>query len=313
MDDSLIIIGGATGVGKTELSLSLAEKIGGEIISADSMQVYRGFDIGTAKIREDEKRGIPHHLIDILDADGQFSVFEFKKLAMDAVSQIRSAGHIPIIVGGTGFYIQSVLYDISFDDEGPDTSYRKILEDKAIKEGPAVLHDMLKDVDCESALLIHPNNVKKVIRALEFYHETGEKISGHNKEQRSKESPFNFAYFVLNRERAAIYDRINKRVDKMIEQGLEEEIRNLLESGVSENSLAMQGLGYKEMLPYINGLSPFSDCIVTLKLNTRHFAKRQLTWFKRENDAIWLNYEDYSSADEMLEFMINTLKEKKIV
>ncbi|MCF0143348.1 MAG: tRNA (adenosine(37)-N6)-dimethylallyltransferase MiaA, partial [Parasporobacterium sp.] len=308
----LIIIGGATGVGKTSLSLKLAAEINGEIISADSMQVYRGFDIGTAKIKEQEKEGIPHHLIDILNADEPFSVFEFQKYTKAAIADIYSRGRIPIIVGGTGFYIQAVLNDIDFSLEDSDPERISELERLARDKGPEFLHNILADLDPEAAAAIHPNNVKKVIRAITFYEENGRKISEHNKEESQKTSPYNFAYFVLNRERQTIYERINTRVDKMMEEGLEAEVRGLLNQGISRELQSMQGLGYKEIAAYIFGETDLEGAVEQLKTGTRHFAKRQLTWFKREPQAIWLNYEDFENENEMLKEMINIIEKGEI-
>lgn len=309
----LVIIGGATGVGKSDLSIKLAGRINGEILSVDSMQVYRGFDIGTAKIMPEEMEGIPHHLIDILDADTEFNVYEFKRLACEAADKIYENGHIPILVGGTGFYIQSVLYDIEFSDEEPDSGYRNELESLAGKYGNQYVHDMLKEQDPASAEAIHPNNLKRTIRALEYINSNGMLISEHNAEQSAKTSPYNYAYFVLDRDRKTIYDRIEKRIDLMMENGLAEEVRSLLYSGVSKDSPAMKGIGYKEILPYLSGEKTLEEAVSDLKINTRHFAKRQNTWFKREKDAIWLKYEDFRSQDEMLDRMTEILKEKGII
>ena len=308
----LVIIGGATGVGKSELSIRLAKQINGEVISADSMQVYRRFDIGTAKISPEEMCGIPHHLIDILDPDQEFNVYEFKRLATQAIDDICSRGHTPVIVGGTGFYIQSVIYDIDFTDQSPDTAYRDQLEALANEHGGIYLHNMLKEKDPASAEIIHQNNIKRMIRALEYLHETGEPISEHNEEQRRRSSPYNFAYFVLDRERKTIYDRINKRVDFMMEQGLEDEIRSLLGSGLSRSCPAIQGIGYKEISAYIDGEMTLDEAVSLLKQHTRNFAKRQNTWFKREKDVIWMRYEDFSSTDEMTAEMLHILKQKGI-
>ncbi|MBQ9030326.1 MAG: tRNA (adenosine(37)-N6)-dimethylallyltransferase MiaA [Parasporobacterium sp.] len=311
--EPLVIIAGATAVGKTELSLRLAERIGAEIISADSMQVYQGFNIGTAKISRAEMRGIPHYLIDILQPEEEFNIYEFQKRALDCIQKIRAKGRIPMIVGGTGFYIQSVLYGIDFSEESPDKSYRRYLEGLAAEKGPEVLYEMLKQADPVSAEEIHFHNVKRVIRALEFYQETGTRISEHNLQQRQKEPVYNSAYFVLNRERSVIYDRINRRVDQMLREGLVEEVKGLLADGVDPECLAMQGLGYKEILGYLNNERSLEEAVSLLKQNTRHFAKRQITWFKREKDPVWINYEDFGSMDDMLESMIRILKEKKIV
>lgn len=308
----LIIISGATAVGKTELSIRLAQMINGEIISADSMQVYKNFNIGTAKASAEEMKGIKHYLIDELDADEEFSVYEFKIRAEKYINKILSEGKIPIIVGGTGFYIQSVLYGIDFSEEEPDTKYRQQLEDIAQEKGRAFLHDMLFQIDPVSAQKIHENDLKRVIRALDYYHENKCPISEHNYMQQQKEAAYDYAYFVLNRDRQTIYDRINKRVDMMISNGLVEEVRSLIAGGISPDSVAMQGLGYKETVRYINGEISLDRLSELIKLGTRHFAKRQITWFKRERDVNWLNYEDYSNDDDMLNKMIEILKEKKI-
>lgn len=218
--NKLVILTGPTAVGKTDLSIQLAKKINGEIISADSIQVYKGMDIGSAKITKEETDGIPHHLIDILEPKEEFNVHIFKKLATKVINDISSRGNIPIIVGGTGFYIQAVLYDINFDDTETDYEYREYLEQLAKDKGNAFLHDMLKEVDYESATVIHCNNLKRVIRALEYYKQTGKKISEHNEKERENKSPYNFAYFVLNDKRDKLYNRINQRVDIMFDNGL---------------------------------------------------------------------------------------------
>ena len=309
----LIILSGATAVGKTDLSIHLAQKIGGEIISADSMQVYKGFDIGTAKISKEEMQGVPHYLIDELEPDEEFNVFEFQKRASSYIRSIHAKGKIPIITGGTGFYIQSVLYDIEFTSSETDTAYRRELEQLAEEQGPQALHRLLEEADPEAAGQIHANNIKRTIRALEYFKETGQRISLHNEQQRLRQPAYNAAYFVLNRDRDVIYDRINQRVDIMLQQGLVQEVRSLLERGVSPDSLAMQGLGYKEIVRYLNNELTYEETVDLIKKSTRHFAKRQLTWFRREKDVIWMNYEEYLSEEEMLAKMIDLLKEKNIV
>ena len=309
----LVILSGPTACGKTSLSIDLAKRINGEIISADSMQVYRGFDIGTAKITEDEKDGIPHYLIDELDPTEEFNVFEFQSRARKYIADISSRGKIPMIVGGTGFYIQSVLYDIDFSDESDDKTYRHELEKLAAEKGSDYLYQQLLECDPDAAKEIHPNNTKRVIRALEFFHETGQQISEHNKIQQQKESPYNYAYFVLNRPRHILYERINRRVDLMMEEGLPNEVSCLLEKGYGEDLLSMQGLGYKELIPYVKGNTTLDEASDLLKKNTRHFAKRQITWFKREKDTIWIDLEAYASRDDAVAYMIQILKEKCIV
>ena len=227
----LVILTGPTAVGKTKLSVELAKRIGGEIISADSMQVYRGMDIGSAKVTPEEMQGVPHHLIDEFDPSEEFHVVKFQEYAKRYIREIHERGHIPILIGGTGFYIQAVLYDIDFTENGEDTSYRDMLQEKADREGAEVLHEMLRQVDPVSADAIHANNVKRVIRALEFYHETGQKISEHNEAERQRKSPYQYAYFVLNDEREKIYKNIELRVDLMMEQGLVEEVKRLQKQG----------------------------------------------------------------------------------
>lgn len=309
----LVIIGGATGVGKSDLAVRLAKRISGEIISVDSMQVYKGFNIGTAKITPEEMEGIPHHLIDILGPDQEFNVYEFKRLALEAMDKIYANGNIPILTGGTGFYIQAVLYDIQFSTEDPDSGYRKELEELAAEHGSLYVHDMLKEADPAAAAAIHPNNLKRTIRALEYLNSNGERISDHNAVQSMRQTPYNSAYFVLSRDRQTIYDRVNKRVDIMLDKGLVDEVKSLLDSGISPDSAAMQGIGYKEIVPYVLGEKTLEEAVYELKINTRHFAKRQNTWFKREKDAIWLKYEDYHGQDEMLDRMTEILKEKGII
>ena len=309
----LVILSGATAVGKTGLSLDLARRIGGSIISADSMQVYRGMDIGTAKILPSEMQGIEHYLIDELDPEEEFNVYEFQKRANRYIDEILSREKIPILVGGTGFYIQAVLYAVEFSEEPADRSYREELERIGAEQGAEHLHQMLQQIDPEAARQIHVNNQKRVIRALEFYHDTGTQISRHNEEQRSRDSQYNYAYFVLNRDRSVIYERINQRVDQMVQQGLVEEVRGLLDKGVSPDCVSIQGLGYKEIVRYLKGELTLEEACAFLKQSTRHFAKRQLTWFRRERDVIWMNYEDYESIGQMSDAMIEILKEKHIV
>ncbi len=308
----LIILTGPTAVGKTELSLKLAEAVNGEIISADSMQVYRRMDIGTAKIKPEEMRGIPHHLIDVLDPTEDFDVVAFKAMAKEALADIYSRGKIPIVAGGTGFYIQALLYDIDFQ-ETRVSDYRKELTDYYEQNGAHALHERLRDIDPESYTAIHENNVKRTIRALEFYHDTGYPISRHNEEQKNRLSPYHFAYFVLNDDRALLYERIEKRVDHMLEEGLVKEVEGLLAYGCRLDMVSMQGLGYKEIIAYLNGECSLEEAVYILKRDTRHFAKRQLTWFRRERDVTWVQKNAFSSEEEILEFMLDTMKEKGII
>lgn len=309
----LVILTGPTAVGKTKLSVELAKAIGGEIISADSMQVYRGMDIGSAKVTPEEMQGVPHYLIDEFDPAEEFHVVKFQEYAKRYIREIHAKGKIPILVGGTGFYIQAVLYDIDFTENGSDNGYRDQLQEIADTQGAEVLHAMLRQVDPESADAIHANNVKRVIRALEFYQETGQKISEHNEEERAKESPYNFAYFVLNDERENIYKNIDLRVDLMMEQGLIDEVQTLKAQGCTRDMVSMQGLGYKEILDYLDGVMPLEEAVRILKRDTRHFAKRQLTWFRREREVIWIDKNQYQyDTDKILDTMTQILTEKGI-
>jgi len=310
----LIILTGPTAVGKTAASIGLAKAVGGEIISADSMQVYKEMDIGSAKITPEEMEGVPHHLVDVLEPEEEFNVVRFQELAKEAMKGIYERGHIPIVVGGTGFYIQALLYDIDFTENETDHTYRKELEQLAEEKGEEYLHKLLQEADSESAGQIHCHNVKRVIRALEFYHLSGKRISEHNEKEREKTSPYHFAYFVLTDERSHLYANIDKRVDLMIEQGLVDEVQKLKNMGFHRDMVSMQGLGYKEILDYLDGKTSLEEAIYIIKRETRHFAKRQLTWFRRERDVIWLDKQVYDYQDaKILDSMINILKEKTII
>lgn len=314
MKKPLIILTGPTAVGKTKLSIKLARAVNGEIISADSMQIYRYMDIGSAKIRPEEMEEIPHHLVDCLDPDEEFNVVRFQKMAKEAMEDIYARNRIPILVGGTGFYIQAVTGDIDFTECGEDNSYRKELEKKAKEQGAKVLHRMLSEVDPESALAIHANNTKRVIRALEYYQQTGEPISLHNQQQRQKESPYNLAYFVLNDERSRLYKRIDARIDEMLREGLVDEVKHLQQMGYHKGMVSMQGLGYKEILSYLDGTWSLEEAVYILKRDTRHFAKRQITWFKRERNVEWFHKPDYDyDENKILEGMLQSLRSKSIL
>lgn len=309
----LIILAGPTAVGKTDASIALAKATGGEIISADSIQIYRYMDIGSAKISEEEKQGIPHYLVDELYPDEEFNVVIFQKMALRAIEQIQKNGHIPILTGGTGFYIQSVLYGIDFDETETDRHFRQEMEAYARTRGAQALHNMLRQVDEKAAQSIHPNNIKRMIRALEYHRQTGQRISDHNEEQKQKESPYQAAYFVLNRDRSALYDRINRRVDQMIAQGLLKETERLLSLGYQRNLTSMQGLGYKEAAAYLNGELSYEEMFEQIKKNTRHFAKRQITWFKREPEAEWIQMEDYPDTKSLTADLLKRLRQKGII
>lgn len=312
MKKPLIILTGPTAAGKTKLSIALAKAINGEIISADSMQVYKYMDIGSAKIRQDEMDGIKHYLVDILEPTDDFNIVLFQKYAKQAMQEIYAKGKVPIIVGGTGFYIQSVLYDIDFNENEEVSEIRQELESIAAQKGNEYLHDMLKECDPKSAEMIHANNVKRVIRAIEFYRQTGKCISEHNEKERQKEAAYDSRYFVLTDERECLYQNIDKRVDIMINDGLVEEVKRLLDMGCKRDSVAMQGLGYKEIIAYLLGEISLEEAVYIIKRDTRHFAKRQLTWFRREKDVIWVEKDKFAYNDEkMLEYMVDMIKNNK--
>lgn len=310
----LIVLTGPTAVGKTALSIELAKMVGGEILSADSMQVYRGMDIGSAKIRPREMQGVPHHLVDVLDPVQEFNVVVFQKLCRQAMEGIYGRGHIPILTGGTGFYIQALLRDIDFTENEENTEYRRQLEQLAAVKGSQVLHEMLTAVDPAAAQAIHAHNIKRMIRALEFHYLTGEKISEHNEREAERQSPYRYCYFVLNDDREKLYQRIEIRVDHMLEEGLVEEVRRLMDQGCRRDMVSMQGLGYKEILDYLEGDITLEEAVYRIKRDTRHFAKRQLTWFRREKDVIWINKPDFGYDDrKILEVMRRRLQEAGIL
>ena len=314
MKQPLIVLTGPTAVGKTSLSISLAKAVNGEIISADSMQVYKKMDIGSAKIRSEEMQGIPHYLVDVLEPEEEFHIVKFQQMAKKAMEDIYSRGKIPILVGGTGFYIQAVTKDIDFTEAQQENDYRKELEALAEEKGGEHLHEMLRKVDPVSADAIHAHNVKRVIRALEFYHQNGSPISAHNEEQKQHESPYNLAYFVLNMPRELLYERIDLRVDQMMKEGLLEEVARLKEEGCHRGMVSMQGLGYKEILAYLDGEYPLEEAVRVLKRDTRHFAKRQLTWFRREQELTWVNKDQFSyQEDQILDYMLEICRKKGIL
>ena len=314
MKQPLIVLTGPTAVGKTSLSISLAKAVNGEIISADSMQVYKKMDIGSAKIRSEEMQGIPHYLVDVLEPEEEFHIVKFQQMAKKAMEDIYSRGKVPILVGGTGFYIQAVTKDIDFTEAQQENDYRKELEALAEEKGGEHLHEMLRKVDPVSADAIHAHNVKRVIRALEFYNQNGSPISAHNEEQKQHESPYNLAYFVLNMPRVLLYERIGLRVDQMMKEGLLEEVTRLKEDGCHRGMVSMQGLGYKEILAFLDGEYPLEEAVRVLKRDTRHFAKRQLTWFRREQELTWVNKDQFSyQEDQILDYMLEICRKKGIL
>ncbi len=305
----LIIINGPTAVGKSRAAVGLAQKIGGEIISADSMQVYKGMDIGTAKITKEEMGQIPHHLIDIIDPDEAFGVLKFKELAEKKIDEITLRGRVPIICGGTGFYIQAVLYDVNFEeyDDEKALEIRNKLEAELDANGSLCLFERLKKIDPVYAEIIHPNNTKRLLHALEFYELTGRKMSDHNIEQRENESPYDFRYFVLIDDRARIYERINERVDIMVKSGLAGEVRSLLDKGYGEDLPSMLGIGYKEFADHFRGRVSFDEAVENIKKETRHYAKKQMTWFKREKKVEFVDIGQFKSVEDLVQHLYNEL------
>lgn len=291
MKTPLIVITGPTGVGKTEISLQLAERVGGEIISCDSMQIYRLMDIGSAKATKAERERIPHHLIDILDPAETFTVSDFKVLAEKAIADIAGRGKVPILVGGTGLYIDSVILDMTFTEGGNDPEYRVQLSRLAGTLGNESVHALLREVDAVSAERIHPNNLKRVIRALEVYRQTGRPFSTFRDEDTFNPS-YDVRYYFLNRNREKLYEAIDKRVIRMMEEGLVEEVRMLKDRGLTRAHQSMQGIGYKEVLAYLEGEVTLEEAVEMIQRFSRNYAKRQLTWFRRKPFAIELSKDD---------------------
>ncbi len=314
MKKPLVIIAGPTATGKSKYSVAFSKRHKGSVISADSMQVYKHMDIGSAKISLEDMEGIDHYLVDVLEPKEEFHVARFTEMAKEALEDIYAKDRLPIVCGGTGFYIQALLYGADFSEGQTDEKIRNELERIAASEGADVLFERLRQVDPDSCNVIHKNNVKRVIRALEFYELTGKPISKHNAEQKQKESEYNFAFFVLNDNRDKLYEGIEKRVDQMVAAGLYDEVKHLADMGYTKDYVSMQGLGYKEVLDAIDGTISFDEAIYRIKRDTRHFAKRQLTWFKAKPDVIWIDKESFLYDDEkILEYMENECKKRNIL
>ena len=295
----LLVLVGPTAVGKTKLSLALAQRFNAEIISGDSMQVYRGMDIGTAKIPVEEQCGIPHHMIDIHTPDEPFSVAEFQERSARLISEISARGRLPFIVGGTGLYIESLCYGFEFSEQGSDEAYRLQMADYAEQYGNQALHQRLAEVDPETASRLHPNDVRRVIRALEVYHLTGQTMS-QQLEHQKREAQYKLCMIGLTMDRQLLYNRIEERIDEMLEQGLVAEVEQLLAQGYDRRLVSMQALGYKEIAAYLEGELSYEAAVVLLKRDTRHFAKRQLSWFRRMKDIHWFDVTDPSCYDQQL-------------
>jgi tRNA dimethylallyltransferase len=301
----LFILAGPTAVGKTEISIKLAGRLNGEIISADSMQIYKCMDVGSAKISKEEMGGVPHHLVDIIEPSVDFSVAEFKGRAETCIDEISSKNKLPMLVGGTGFYINSLIYNYSFADTNKDEEYREYLTNLADVEGKEYVHNLLKDIDEKSYIKLYPNDLKRVIRALEVYKVSGKPMSEYSREQDTLDIPYHVHYFVLNMDRQKLYSRINLRVDIMIKNNLIEEVMKLKKMGYNSDMQSMKGIGYKEVLYYLNNEIELTDAIEMIKKGSRNYAKRQLTWFRKDPRVNWVNKDDFKSDDEIVEYIVN--------
>ena len=301
MSNKIIVIVGPTAVGKTYVSVELAKKLNTEIISADSMQIYKGMDVGTAKITEEEKSDIIHHMIDIVAPDEDYSVSEFKKNAEEIIDEMLLKNKVPVIVGGSGLYVNSLIYDLDFSNAKSDEKLREYYTYYYKEHGEDALYDKLMRIDPESAEKIHKNNIKRVIRALEVYDITGMKFSEMNTDIRKDKSKYNCILIGLSMERKTLYERINQRVDKMLSTGLVDEVKTLIKKGYDKNLVSMRGIGYKEIIDYLEGSIDYDEMVNILKKNTRRFAKRQYTWFLKDKNVRWF-------AMDNLEETSNTIK-----
>ncbi|MBS4535973.1 tRNA (adenosine(37)-N6)-dimethylallyltransferase MiaA [Clostridium sp. D2Q-14] len=308
MKKDLILIVGPTAAGKTAISIDIARKIAGEIISADSMQIYKYMDIGTAKVTNDEMQGIPHYLIDEIYPDEKFTVSEFKKLAYNYISKIYNKNKFPIVVGGTGLYINSLVYNLDFTKTVSNSKLRYNFNKLAKEKGNKYIHELLKEVDKKSYIRIHENDTKRIVRALEVFYDTGKPMSESYNKFREPNPDFNFIIFGITMDRKKLYKRINSRVDLMIDKGLVKEVKGLLDMGYHKNLVSMQGLGYKEIISYINGEISLNDAVELLKRDTRRFAKRQLTWFRRDNRIKWINIEEYKNKSDIISKIVSIIE-----
>ncbi|MCY6372542.1 tRNA (adenosine(37)-N6)-dimethylallyltransferase MiaA [Clostridium ganghwense] len=309
MKKDLFILAGPTAVGKTAISIDLAKKLNGEIISADSMQIYKYMDIGSAKIKEDEKEGILHYAIDFVHPSEEFSVVDFKTEATKGIEEINSKNKLPMVVGGTGFYINSLIFNYDFANTHKDEQYREYLRELANEKGNEYVHSLLKDIDEESYNKLYPNDLKRVTRALEVYKLTRKTISQYNSEQDIYNIPYNVYYFVLTMDRAKLYDRINMRVDMMIEEGLIDEVIKLKNMGLTADMQSMKGIGYKEILYYLDGKLTLDEAVEMIKKGSRNYAKRQLTWFRKDKRVIWIDKDNYKDDKEVAQAIFDKFKE----
>lgn len=307
MTTPLIILTGPTAVGKTDLSIQLAKAVDAEIVSADSMQIYKYMDIGSAKVTEEEMQGVKHYLVDEIEPDMPFSVSEYKRMAEEYIDEISSRGKNVIVTGGTGLYLNSLIYDMDFGKSDANQELREELNKELEENGPAYMYEKLVSLDKEAAKRIHPNNTKRVIRAIEVAM-SGEKMNDFSKDLRYNKK-YRPIIIVLNRDRQALYDRINLRVDIMLKNGLIEEVKGLLEKGYTKDMISMQGIGYKEIIKYFDGEYTLDEAIEIIKRDSRRYAKRQLTWFRRYEDAKWFEIDKFDSAEELKDAVVSYVKE----
>ena len=302
--NKIIVIVGPTAVGKTYISVELAKKLNTEIISADSMQIYKGMNIGTAKITEEEKQGIIHHMIDIISPDEEYSVSEFKYDAEKIIDRLLSENRIPIIVGGSGLYVNSLIYDLDFGNTKSNKKLREYYTYYYKEHGEDALYDKLLKIDPVAAEKIHKNNIKRIIRALEVYDITGVKFSELNTDIRKKSNKYDCILIGLSMERKVLYERINQRVDEMLSNGLVDEVSSLIKKGYGKNLVSMRGIGYKEIIEYLEGNTDYEEAVNTLKQNTRRFAKRQYTWFLKDENVKWFSMDNPSEIDKTLDSIV---------
>lgn len=301
----LFILAGPTAVGKTDISIKLAQKLNGEIISADSMQIYKYMNIGSAKVTKEEMQNVPHHLIDIIEPNVNFNVSEYKKMAEKEIECITSKNKLPMLVGGTGLYINSLIYNYDFTEASTDYEYRQYLHNLAETKGKEYVHNLLKEVDLQSFNRLYPNDLKRVIRALEVYKLTGKTISEFNLENDLYDIPYKVYYFVLTMNREKLYERINMRVDIMLQNGLIEEVKKLKEMGYSDEMQSMKGIGYKEILYYLDNKISLDEAIYSIKKGSRNYAKRQLTWFRKDKRVIWIDKDEFNEDNEIVDNIVD--------
>lgn len=306
----LLVIVGPTAVGKTAFCIDLAQKVPAEIVTADSMQVYRGMDIGTAKPTEEERRGVPHHGIDLVDPEEECNVADYRRHALEAIAAIHERGRLPILSGGTGLYIRAVVDEFLFPERGADWEFRRRLEEEAERLGRPAIHARLQQVDPETAARLHPNDLRRVVRALEVYERTGRPLSEHLREARGKESPFDTLMFGLTRPREELYARINDRVHDQIRAGLVDEVARLLERGLDEDDVSMKGLGYKEIIAYLKGRVSLEEAITMLQRDTRHYARRQMTWFRADKRIQWLDLTEYDDVTAAVDVVLAAVRQR---